>query len=86
VKMDIEGAEMPILEALAGEPVHRLVFEWSFDIDPSIERFWAVQATLEATYSNIKGIPVKRLRMDHEEAGRWQFRGAANSALIYCWN
>lgn len=86
VKMDVEGTEMPILEALAGEPVNRLVFEWSFDIDPSIERFRAVQKTLEATYSNVRGIPESRLEKDCAEAGRWQFKGAANSALIYCWN
>lgn len=40
-KMDIEGAEMPILEN-AKKVFNKLVYEWSFDIDPSLERLWAV--------------------------------------------
>jgi FkbM family methyltransferase len=48
VKMDIEGAEMPILENT--ERVFRkLVFEWSFDIDPSLPRFWNIIDKLEKT-------------------------------------
>lgn len=40
-KMDIEGAEMPILEAT--EAVFgKLMYEWSFDIDPSLTRLWKV--------------------------------------------
>tara|TARA_Y100000593_G_scaffold69366_1_gene127407 strand:- start:2289 stop:2990 length:702 start_codon:yes stop_codon:yes gene_type:complete len=38
-KMDIEGAEMPILEN-AKKVFKKLVYEWSFDIDPSLERLW----------------------------------------------
>ena len=39
--MDIEGAEMPILEHT--EVVFdKLMYEWSFDIDPSLTRLWAV--------------------------------------------
>lgn len=38
VKMDIEGAEMPILETTKRK-FKKLVFEWSFDIDGSLNRF-----------------------------------------------
>lgn len=38
VKMDIEGAEMPILENTK-RVFNKLVFEWSFDIDLSLNRF-----------------------------------------------
>ena len=40
-KMDIEGAEMPILEN-TDVTFKKLVYEWSFDIDPSLARLWAV--------------------------------------------
>lgn len=38
-KMDIEGAEMPILES-TNKVFKKLVYEWSFDVDPSLPRFW----------------------------------------------
>lgn len=37
-KMDIEGAEMPILEN-TNKVFKKLVYEWSFDIDGSLNRF-----------------------------------------------
>ena len=40
-KMDIEGAEMPILEN-TNRVFDKLVYEWSFDIDPSLTRLWNV--------------------------------------------
>lgn len=50
IKLDAEGVEMPILERYAATPVKRLVFEWSFDIDPSITRYNAVIDTLSKHY------------------------------------
>jgi FkbM family methyltransferase len=38
-KMDIEGAEMLILENTK-KVFKKLVYEWSFDIDDSLKRFW----------------------------------------------
>ena len=38
VKMDIEGAEMPILENTSRK-FKKMVFEWSFDIDKNLHRF-----------------------------------------------
>ena len=40
-KMDIEGAEMPILE-VTETLFRKLVYEWSFDIDPRLSRLWNV--------------------------------------------
>jgi len=53
IKLDAEGVEMPILERYAEQKVRKLVFEWSFDIDPSIERFEKVIKRLRATYSKV---------------------------------
>lgn len=48
-KMDIEGAEMPILEE-TGVVFDKLIYEWSFDIDPSLPRFWDVIEKQEKHY------------------------------------
>jgi FkbM family methyltransferase len=86
VKMDIEGAEMPILEALAESPVKRLVFEWSFDIDRDLARFRDVVARLEKTYAHVRGVPWGRVGPGKSPDDRWQMLGPANAATIYCWN
>jgi hypothetical protein len=49
VKIDIEGAEMPILENTQRK-FKKLVFEWSFDIDPSLPRFWNIIEKLNKDY------------------------------------
>jgi FkbM family methyltransferase len=49
VKMDIEGAEMPILETTKRK-FKKIVFEWSFDIDPSLMRFWSIIEKLQKSY------------------------------------
>jgi FkbM family methyltransferase len=49
VKIDIEGAEMPILEN-TNRKFKKLVFEWSFDIDPSLPRFWNIIDKLNKNY------------------------------------
>jgi FkbM family methyltransferase len=49
VKIDIEGAEMPILEN-TNRKFKKLVFEWSFDIDPSLPRFWNIIDKLNENY------------------------------------
>lgn len=57
-KMDIEGAEMPILESTNAK-FSKLVYEWSFDIDPSLPRLWKVidrqkrHYRVEAAWSSI---------------------------------
>lgn len=49
VKIDIEGAEMPILEN-TNRKFKKMVFEWSFDIDPSLPRFWKIIEKLQKQY------------------------------------
>lgn len=49
VKMDIEGAEMPIIESTKRK-FKTLIFEWSFDIDPDLTRYWRVLEKLELDY------------------------------------
>ena len=48
-KMDIEGAEMLILESTE-KVFKKLVYEWSFDIDPSLSRFWSIIEKQQNTY------------------------------------
>lgn len=55
-KMDIEGTEMPILEHMLSHRVtwpRGMVYEWSFDVDPSLARFEAVAAGLANHYDNV---------------------------------
>lgn len=41
-KLDIEGAEIPILEQADFSKVRKLATEWSFDVDDQVDRFYAV--------------------------------------------
>lgn len=82
IKMDIEGMEMPILERFADKPVKRLVFEWSFDIDPSLDRFRQVIKTLQETYPNVKGGNVP----DDAPEDKWQPQWFPPCRLVYCWS
>jgi len=54
-KMDIEGAEMMILENTK-KVFRKLVYEWSFDIDPSLPRFWSVVESQQLKYNNAQDI------------------------------
>lgn len=49
VKMDIEGAEMPILETTQRK-FKKMVFEWSFDIDKNLNRFRKVIDKMNEIY------------------------------------
>ena len=54
-KMDIEGAEMLILENTK-KVFKKLVYEWSFDIDASLPRFWNVVEKQKKQYSDLKDV------------------------------
>jgi FkbM family methyltransferase len=54
-KMDIEGAEMFILEN-TNKVFNKLVYEWSFDIDDSLPRFWNIIEKQKKKYSDLKDI------------------------------
>lgn len=49
VKMDIEGFEMPIIETTE-KKFKKLIFEWSFDIDPDLKRYWRILDKLGKDY------------------------------------
>lgn len=51
-KMDIEGAEMPIVESI-NIRLKKLVFEWSFDIDNDIDRYRNVVERMEKLFVNV---------------------------------
>lgn len=53
VKMDIEGAEMPILESMKTMP-KKMVFEWSLDIDSSLSRYRNIVDKMLKEYNNVK--------------------------------
>jgi FkbM family methyltransferase len=83
IKMDIEGAEIPILEALSAEDytrygIQKLVFEYSFDVDPSIARFMAIIATLRQAYRTVHFTKVK----ETEEF----YRHFPAATIVYCIN
>jgi len=58
IKMDIEGTEMPILEQIASnrailDRINKLTFEWSFDVDPDLERFRKVLYQLKDAFKDV---------------------------------
>lgn len=55
VKMNIEGAEIELLENVRDwGDVRKLVFEYSFDKDPSIPRFLDIQARLRTHFRTVE--------------------------------
>tara|TARA_R100001443_G_scaffold18979_1_gene30286 strand:- start:3166 stop:3849 length:684 start_codon:yes stop_codon:yes gene_type:complete len=52
VKMDIEGAEMNIIEDMKVFP-KKLIVEWSLDIDPNLNRYRNAIDKLKGNYKNI---------------------------------
>jgi FkbM family methyltransferase len=55
VKMDIEGAEIELLENWPeGFKVKKLVFEYSFDVDQSVERLRKIIKRLSPSFAQIK--------------------------------
>jgi hypothetical protein len=54
-KMDIEGAEMLILEN-TNKVFNKLVYEWSFDIDDSLPRFWNIIEKHKKEYNDLKDV------------------------------
>jgi FkbM family methyltransferase len=80
-KMDIEGAEMLILENYS-HIFNKLVFEWSFDIDSSLPRFWNIIEKLQNDYnlSNI-GNTGKFISRDYDTWQKSWFPACTN---VYC--
>ena len=78
IKLDAEGSEMPILERYATWRVKRLVFEWSFDIDPSLDRFERVVRQLEGVYDRVR---FSKIAGGHRE---WQAAWFPPCRTVWC--
>jgi FkbM family methyltransferase len=62
IKIDIEGAEIPILESLTEHDytgIHKMVFEYSFDVDDSIPRFMNIIRKLSKVFTTVYYTKVK---------------------------
>jgi FkbM family methyltransferase len=68
-KMDIEGAEMPILQN-SSYVFDKMVYEWSFDIDPDLKKLWAVLDKQTLQY-DLK-FEVNRIAYNDKRFDTWQ--------------
>ena len=78
VKMDIEGAEMEILEKMYNYP-KKMVFEWSFDIDPSLTRYRKLLKKMKSSYKNVKGTEFNLAYVE------WQKSWFPPCTNVYCY-
>jgi FkbM family methyltransferase len=81
IKMDIEGSEIDILETMKLEDwkrtqVKKLVFEYSFDIDPSIPRFLEIIKNLRKYFKMVHYTKVKENELE--------YRYFPAMTLVYC--
>ena len=77
--MDIEGAEMPIIEALQ-TGLNKLVFEWSFDIDPNIKRYHDACERMEKLFKTVK---YSKINSEYENWQKSWFPACKN---VFCYN
>lgn len=84
VKLDIEGAEIEMLEAWApGAAIRKLVFEWPFDVDDHTGRLARVMASLENLgFTTSYPSQVDRLTKWRKANGGLIF---PNGILCYAW-
>jgi FkbM family methyltransferase len=79
IKIDIEGAEIAILEELKEKDytgIDKLVYEYSFDVDPSIPRFMAIIHRLRTIFSVVHYTKVKEDELEYKH-----FPAAA---MVFC--
>lgn len=81
VKMDIEGSEMEILETTE-KIFPKLVYEWSFDIDPSLERFWRMIDKHKNNYE--LDFPEKRTKYPCKSVNMWQSNWFPACVNVFC--
>lgn len=81
IKIDIEGAEMAILEN-TNKLFKKLVFEWSFDIDSSLPRFWDIIEKLEKNY-NIGSLG-NTARIKTRDYNSWQKSWFPACTNVFC--
>lgn len=78
MKMDIEGAEMAILEAMEKFP-KKMVFEWSFDIDISLTRYRNIVKKINNHYDKIHAPSYSDAFVE------WQKSWFPPCANVYCY-
>lgn len=81
IKMDIEGSEIEILEQIdlnLLKNVKALVFEYTFDADPSIPRFLKIVEKLSNSFDNVNYTKVKSDELEYK-----YFPPCTN---VYMWN
>jgi hypothetical protein len=68
VKIDIEGAEIEILEQMdwKGTKVNKMVFEYSFDIDSYIPRFLKIIEKLRTYFDMVHYTKVKETELHYK--------------------
>lgn len=89
LKIDIEGSEFEILEDLVKRPelmkqIKKLVFEWSFDIDPSLPRFCNVIDELKKHFNLQTGISEKRYNEVFKKEPVWKDSWFPACMTIFC--
>lgn len=82
VKMDIEGAEIPILQKTK-KIFKKLVYEWSFDINPDLSIFWKVIDKQKNNY-NIK-FEEHRTCYDDKREAFWQKSWFPACTNVFCY-
>lgn len=85
LKMDVEGTEMPILEWLLDHPAALdtfagMVYEWSFDVDPSLDRFRQVVDGLKQHYTVIKNA-----QLPDDAPAEWPATWNPPCRLVWAW-
>ena len=83
-KMDIEGAEMPILESTE-KVFKKLVYEWSFDIDPSLVRFWNLIEKQSERYKTIANLG-NAARIKTRDFNVWQKSWFPACVNVFCYD
>lgn len=80
VKLDIEGSEIRILEEIDVDVLRRIsmmVFEYTFDVDPSIPRFLKIIERLKTVFDTVHYTKVKPDQLE--------YRFYPPSTHVYCW-
>ena len=77
IKMDIEGAEIDILENYDNwDGIDQLVFEYSFDVDASIPRFMNIIEKLKQSFQTVHYLKVKPNELEYTYYPR--------ATMVYC--
>ena len=80
-KMDIEGAEIPILTHTKSI-FSKLVYEWSFDIDPMLPKIWKVIEKQKLKYK--VEAPYKTIHYEERDINMWGESWFPPCIMVYC--